>query len=237
MRVQSSELIIKMITKNYIKFINYCIFRCSFSTSEQCAEWQRRISLLVGVPNNLESLFAFSFYAWASEYPPNTDNEWADRLQKASKIDDDFRKEVKRLEFDINGTWRISQVNADFNLCPSYPRLMLVPCCISDETLQNVATFRSSRRIPAVVWRHKTSGAVIARCSQPEVGWLGWRNSMDEQLLKALADACAFDKGEQRRRHNFSLSSDSSVPSSPEGSHEEVILDEVKVSSKVFRIL
>lgn len=40
------------------------------------------------------------------------------------------------------------------------------------------------------------NGAVIARSSQPEVGWLGWRSSEDEDLLKALADACSYDKGE-----------------------------------------
>lgn len=75
------------------------------------------------------------------------------------------------------------------------------------------------------MWRHKT-GAVIARCSQPEVGWLGWRNSKDEQLLKALSDACAFDNGEpnskSRTKSLTDKSSDNSVPSSPEGSHEEV---------------
>lgn len=124
--------------------------------------------------------------------------------------------------------YAFSHANSDFKLCPSYPRLLLVPCCISEATLQNIASFRSSRRIPAVVWRHKVSGAVIARCSQPEVGWLGWRNANDEQLLKALVDACAFDRGEQKRRNNLSQSSDS-APSSPEGSHEEVMMDEVKV--------
>lgn len=36
---------------------------------------------------------------------------------------------------------------------------------------------------------------MIARCSQPEVGWLGWRSSEDEELMKAVADACAFDHG------------------------------------------
>lgn len=143
-------------------------------------------------------------------------------------MDEDFRKEVKRLDFDLNGTWRISNANADFKLCPSYPRLLLVPRCISDDTLQNIASFRSSRRIPAVVWHHKASGAVIARCSQPEVGWLGWRNSNDEQLLKAFVDACAFDRGEQKRRSNFSMSSGESVPSSPDGSNEDGIVEEAK---------
>lgn len=202
--------------------------RCSFATSEQCIEWQRRITLSVGVPASLESLFAFPFYAWTADHPLSADHEWAGRLARASKIDDDFRAEVRRLEFDLQGTWRISQANADLKLCGSYPRLLLVPCCISEATLQNVATFRSSRRIPAVVWRHKGTGAILARCSQPEVGWLGWRNSNDEQLLKAFVDACAFDGGEQKRRNNLVQSSDSAA-SSPEGSHEEVMMDEVKV--------
>ncbi|XP_059612654.1 myotubularin-related protein 4 isoform X4 [Phlebotomus argentipes] len=205
--------------------------KCSFDTAEQCSEWQRRISLSVGVPDNLESLFAFPFYAWASESPCSADNEWTGRLQKAGNCDDDFRKEVDRLQFDLQGAWRISNVNADFKLCPSYPRYFLVPFCISDETLQSVANFRSSRRIPVAVWRHKTSGAIISRCSQPEVGWLGWRNSKDEQLLKAFVDACAFDRGEQQRKNGTtapgSVSSES-APSSPEGSHEEVRMDEPK---------
>lgn len=133
------------------------------------------------------------------------------------------------MQFDLEGAWRISHVNAEFKLCPSYPEMMLVPACISDDTLQNVATFRSSRRIPAVVWRHERTGAVIARCSQPEVGWLGWRNSKDEQLLKALSDACAFDRGTQQSRNRLnSTASNESNPPSPEGSHEEVEMEEPK---------
>lgn len=202
--------------------------KCSFETAEQCTEWQRRIMLSVGVPETLESLFAFPFYSWTSDTAVGEMGEWSGRLQRASRYEEDFRKEVERLQFDLSGTWRISSVNSDFKLCPSYPQLLLVPCCISDETLQNVANFRSSRRLPTVVWRHKQSGAVIARSSQPEVGWLGWRNSKDEQLLKALADACAFDRGENIGKQNLSISGES-TPSSAEGSHEEVNFVEVRV--------
>lgn len=76
----------------------------------------------------------------------------------------------------------------------------------------------------------KLLGAVVGRCSQPEVGWLGWRNPKDEQLLKAIADACAFDSGELGRRHNLSNNSNTnaSETSSTDGSHEEVCMDEVK---------
>lgn len=220
-------------SKNIVKHFNvifFFIFRCSFSNADQCSEWHRRISLHVGVPPNLESLFAFPFYAWTSENK-QIDTEWAERLQRASKVDDDFMREVKRLEFDLKGTWRITEVNKDFKLCPSYPRKLLVPSCITDDILQKVASFRSARRVPAVVWRHKTSGAIIARCSQPEVGWLGWRKPEDEFMIKSLVDACAFDKGEQLRRHNYSMSSDSPT-SSPDGSNDEsATIEEAKVNN------
>lgn len=59
--------------------------------------------------------------------------------------------------------------------------------CNSD----NVMKYRAD----IALCRHTGNGAVIARCSQPEVGWLGWRSSADENLLKAIADACAYDRG------------------------------------------
>ncbi|XP_073835098.1 uncharacterized protein isoform X2 [Musca autumnalis] len=263
-------------SRDLFHLIVYCkdasTVKCSFETAEQCTEWQRRIQMSVGVPETLESIFAFPFCSWACDtlngggggggggggigggggsqtfnsalnsnaenvYNPYLALDYNERLQKCSyRYEDDFMREVERLGFDLNGPWRISRANEEFKLCPSYPPKLLVPCCISDETLNNVANFRGSRRLPAVVWRHRKSGAVIARCSQPEVGWLGWRNTKDEQLLKALADACAFDRGEQMRQfannsqsaQSIQIPSGDSSPSSPDGSHEEVALDEVR---------
>nr|CAD7261707.1 unnamed protein product [Timema shepardi] len=54
-------------------------------------------------------------------------------------------------------------------------------------------------------FRHTGNGAVIARCSQPEVGWLGWRSSEDEDLLKAIADACDFDRGHLQSENGESI--------------------------------
>lgn len=172
-------------------------YSCTFTTSEACLEWYNRISPITGAPETLEQLFAFPFHAWVSESAGSLDQEWYNRLQHAPDYEDDFRRDVERLQFDFKGAWRISTINAEFKLCPSYPKLLVVPACISDEMLVEVAKFRSSRRIPAVTWRH-SSGAVIARASQPEVGLLGWRSQKDEQLLKALSDACSFDNGKTR---------------------------------------
>ena len=116
--------------------------------------------------------------------------------------------------------------NKEHKLCPTYPPEILVPAFISDAELEKCASFRSAKRLPAVVWRHTENGksvlpfdimlwsdilqrtvqhfiviyrfyitgACLARCSQPEVGWLGWRSTNDENLVKAIADACAFDR-------------------------------------------
>ncbi|CAF5221383.1 unnamed protein product, partial [Rotaria magnacalcarata] len=34
------------------------------------------------------------------------------------------------------------------------------------------------------------NGAVIARTSQPEVGWLFWRSKEDEKMIQAIINAC-----------------------------------------------
>ncbi|KAG5673821.1 hypothetical protein PVAND_003835 [Polypedilum vanderplanki] len=170
-----------------------CTHVCSFSTNELCNDWHSRISAATSVPDQLENLFAFAFYAWESEKESSHDHE-SNRLKHAISYDVHFKEELDRLKFDLKGAWRVSNINSDFKLCSSYPKQLIVPACISDETLAAVANFRSSKRIPIVTYRHP-SGAVIARSSQPEVGWLGWRNNKDEQLLKALADACSFDNG------------------------------------------
>lgn len=38
-------------------------------------------------------------------------------------------------------------------LCPSYPKLFVVPKVVSDLELEQVVSFRSGGRVPAVVWR------------------------------------------------------------------------------------
>lgn len=45
-----------------------------------------------------------------------------------------------------------------------------------------------------------TNGAVIARCSQPEVGWFGWRSQEDENLLHAIGTACAMDSSSFKKQ-------------------------------------
>ncbi|XP_023704302.1 myotubularin-related protein 3 isoform X4 [Cryptotermes secundus] len=171
------------------------LLRCTFTTNEHCLDWFRRLHKATISPSNIEDLFAFAFMAWSSEEGGEEVTARLGGSRDAVTGVPSFHSEVERLRFDVHGAWRISQANIDYRLCSSYPRLLLVPACITDETLETAARYRSAQRVPAVVWRHTGNGAVIARCSQPEVGWLGWRSSADENLLKAIADACAYDRG------------------------------------------
>lgn len=49
--------------------------------------------------------------------------------------------------------------------------------------------------------RHQKNGAVISRCSQPEISWWGWRNTDDEYLVTSIAKACHLDTGAKACRH------------------------------------
>ncbi|XP_076300036.1 phosphatidylinositol-3,5-bisphosphate 3-phosphatase MTMR4 isoform X2 [Lasioglossum baleicum] len=165
---------------------------CAFSTNEHCFEWFKRLHKVMYPKKSVEDIFAFAYYAWSVE----EGKEFAKIGKDTTSYEATFNFEVERLKFNLHGTWRSSQINKDYRMCPSYPPLILVPSCITDDILKRVATYRSSSRIPAVVWRHVKNGAVIARSSQPELGWFGRRSAEDESLLKALSDACSYDKGE-----------------------------------------
>ena len=61
----------------------------------------------------------------------------------------DCGREAKRMGIaGEDSEFRQSSANADFVLCPSYPRQLLVPASASDEILRGSASFRGKGRIP-----------------------------------------------------------------------------------------
>ncbi|XP_018607730.2 myotubularin-like isoform X1 [Scleropages formosus] len=85
-----------------------------------------------------------------------------------------------------NDQWRITFLNNNYELCDTYPTILVVPYSASDEDLRKVATFRSRGRIPVLSWIHPENQAVITRCSQPLVGMSGKRNRDDERYLDII---------------------------------------------------
>ncbi|XP_026550330.1 myotubularin-related protein 2-like, partial [Notechis scutatus] len=90
-----------------------------------------------------------------------------------------------------NESWRMTSINEQYELCDTYPALLVVPANIPDEELKKVAAFRSRGRIPVLSWVHPESQATITRCSQPMVGVSGKRSKEDEKYLQAIMDSNA----------------------------------------------
>ncbi|XP_041096632.1 myotubularin-related protein 9 isoform X2 [Polyodon spathula] len=82
--------------------------------------------------------------------------------------------------------WRLSCVNKDFSVCPSYPTAVIVPRSLEDETLKKAARFRQGGRFPVLSYYHRNNGMVIMRSSQPLVGAHRRRCKEDELLLQAV---------------------------------------------------
>ncbi|XP_018604264.1 phosphatidylinositol-3,5-bisphosphate 3-phosphatase MTMR2 isoform X2 [Scleropages formosus] len=90
-----------------------------------------------------------------------------------------------------NESWRITKLNEHYELCDTYPAILVVPVTVPDEELKKVATFRAKGRIPVLSWIHPESQATVTRCSQPMVGVNGKRCKEDEKYLQAIMDANA----------------------------------------------
>ncbi|KAI1898881.1 hypothetical protein AGOR_G00076970 [Albula goreensis] len=87
-----------------------------------------------------------------------------------------------------NDKWRITFLNQRYELCDTYPSILMVPYKATEEDLRKVATFRSRCRIPVLSWIHPDNLAVITRCSQPLVGMSGKRNKDDERYLDIIRE-------------------------------------------------
>uniref|UniRef100_A0AAV2J8G7 phosphatidylinositol-3,5-bisphosphate 3-phosphatase n=1 Tax=Knipowitschia caucasica TaxID=637954 RepID=A0AAV2J8G7_KNICA len=171
------------------------IVRCNFATFKQCQEWVKRLNRAIAHPSRLEELFALAFHAWCLGGSADDEDQHLHLCHPGDHVRHRMDMEVRRMGFDTQNVWRVSDINCNYKLCASYPQKILVPIWITDKELENIASFRSWKRIPVVVYRHQRNGAVIARCSQPEISWWGWRNTDDEYLVTSIAKACQMDSG------------------------------------------
>uniref|UniRef100_A0A3B4DY39 phosphatidylinositol-3,5-bisphosphate 3-phosphatase n=1 Tax=Pygocentrus nattereri TaxID=42514 RepID=A0A3B4DY39_PYGNA len=99
-----------------------------------------------------------------------------------------------------NESWLISKINSSYEVCETYPALLVLPASISEDELRRVAAFRAKRRFPVLSWIHPESQAAIVRCGQPQVGPSDRRCREDERYLQTILDAnaqshklCIFD--------------------------------------------
>ncbi|XP_043561048.1 myotubularin isoform X4 [Chiloscyllium plagiosum] len=90
---------------------------------------------------------------------------------------------------DEKRKWRITNINQNYELCDTYPPILVVPASAGDDDLRKVAAFRSKGRLPVLSWIHPDNQAVIVRCSQPLVGMSGKRSKDDERYLDIIRES------------------------------------------------
>jgi len=84
------------------------------------------------------------------------------------------------------GDWRVSEWNLKHQAVETYPERIVVPACLTDETIKQASRFRTHSRVIATVWRHPENQSSLSRASQPRKGLTGRRSFTDETLVETL---------------------------------------------------
>ncbi|EDW84800.1 uncharacterized protein Dwil_GK14310 [Drosophila willistoni] len=101
-----------------------------------------------------------------------TQNETLPRLLSSKDIERmrerSYVQDWKRLGFDAESQrgFRISNANANYALCRSYPAIIVAPVQCSDATMTHLGRYFKGQRIPLPTWRHQ-NGALLIRGAQP----------------------------------------------------------------------
>uniref|UniRef100_A0A224XDV7 Putative phosphatidylinositol 3-phosphate 3-phosphatase myotubularin mtm1 n=1 Tax=Panstrongylus lignarius TaxID=156445 RepID=A0A224XDV7_9HEMI len=96
-----------------------------------------------------------------------------------------FRPETEFTKLLHRDEWRISHINSGYSVCPSYPRVVVVPKGIDDDALLLASRFREGGRFPVLSYRHE-GGAALIRSSQPLTGPNNRRSREDEKLINSV---------------------------------------------------
>jgi len=123
----------------YIQCKDIRSFRLMFFTTDKCCYWLRKLNETILITINFDDLFAMKYFLTKSKQDNHIKRDY-------------FSHELIRLKLDIH-PWRITEINRDYKLSPSYPKICVVPASITDEEVHDVAKFRSYRRFPTIVWR------------------------------------------------------------------------------------
>merc|ERR1712032_1499644 len=106
-------------------------------------------------------------------------------LQHSSSL---MLSEYRRLgwrEGDQRSPFRVCRLNERYELCATYPPLLLFPGAAKDNLIKRAAQHRSRNRLPVITWSNAYN-ITLARSSQPQSGAGHKRNEYDERLLLLL---------------------------------------------------
>lgn len=116
-----------------------------------------------------------SFFCNVGKEPPYLKYvfSWADMLRRLAAEDGPtVRGQRTEDAAAYRARWLVDgEVNAGHGLCDSYPDKVLLPVALPRDALESSAKFRTKHRFPCVAWLHPSNGAMLVRCSQPQIGF------------------------------------------------------------------
>ena len=165
------------------------------NNKEWCQRLKKRVKWMMEeddfkvVLSSTPSLFSCSFDYGGTD----TDN-----IENCKGLKGDFSLLAEYCRIGVpDDVWTISDVNANYETIPSYPRILILPASFVDmsaDTLLSVVNQRSRGRIPALTWLHPSTRAPLCRSSQPMSG-LGSVLIEDDILLKSIHSATSSHSG------------------------------------------
>lgn len=149
-----------------------------FDTQEARANFSKRLTknAFFGHEGLPTKVFAPKYHAQS-----NGDKEPVESSWKYSMVDEYERMKDR----PAAPNFKLLDQGPTYAKFPTYPQHVLIPASITEETMDAVAAYRSSKRVPAVVFVHPTTGTSLSRCSQPRSGFSKTCEA-DQDLVKSI---------------------------------------------------
>ncbi|XP_076017629.1 myotubularin-related protein 9-like isoform X2 [Genypterus blacodes] len=161
-----------------VKCKDLSVLRFDIPGMEQCLNIARSIETLSSLDSVLET---YPFFYRPADH--SLQDQWG-----LSSTETYYTQMV-----ELHDRWRLTELNRDYSVCPSYPTSAIVPKAVDDDMLVKVAKFRQGGRFPVLCYYHRKNGMVMVRSSQPLSGANRKRCREDELLLQAVIEGS--DKG------------------------------------------
>lgn len=139
---------------------------------KDCQELYKSLQKLSS-PEDLTEMYAFTYKS--ASLSPSVTAGW-DQF--------DLHTEYARMGIP-NSYWKATNINKNYEVCSTYPRIIYVPAASQTSVLIGSAKFRSRGRLPVLSYLHQENMAAMCRCSQPLAGFSA-RCMEDEQMLQDI---------------------------------------------------
>ncbi|MEQ2269025.1 Myotubularin- protein 4, partial [Xenotaenia resolanae] len=99
------------------------VVRCHFATFKQCQEWVKRLNWAIAHPSRLEDLFALAYHAWCLGASADDEDQHVHLCRPGDHVRHRMEMEVRRMGFDTQNVWRVSDINCNYKYVCGVPPL------------------------------------------------------------------------------------------------------------------